>query len=103
MLASCDNTKHLASGQNLFIGSTSKIKSTAKISKGQRKDLETQMQSLVRPKPNTTILGVRFKLTVYNAVSEPKKKKGLKYWLKYKVGEPEVIASNTALEINKQI
>ena len=93
----------MAAGQSLFIGSSSKIKSTAKISKSQRKDLEEQMQSLVRPKPNSNILGVRFKLSVYNSVKEPKKKKGLKYWLKYKVGEPPVIASNAALEKNRQI
>jgi len=103
MIASCNNTKHLAAGQNLFIGSSSKVKTTAKISKSQRKDLEEQMQSLVRPKPNSNILGIRFKLSVYNSVKEPKKKKGLKYWLKYKVGEPPVIASNTALEKNRQI
>lgn len=102
-IASCNNTKYLAANQNLFIGSTSKVKSTAKISKSERKSLVAQMQSLVRPKPNSTILGIRFKLTVFNLVKEPKKKKGLKYWLKYKVGEPPVIASYTALEKNREI
>jgi outer membrane protein assembly factor BamA len=61
------------------------------------------MHSLVRPKPNTKILGVRFKLTVFNMFKEPKKKKGLIYWLKYKVGEPPVIASYSALEKNRQV
>jgi outer membrane protein assembly factor BamA len=103
MIASCDNTKHLGANQNLFIGSSEKIKSTEKISAGDRKDLEEEMHALVRPKPNTSILGVRFKLTVFNMFKEPKKKKGLIYWLKYKVGEPPVIASNSALEKNRQV
>lgn len=102
-IASCDNTKHLGASQSLFIGSSEKIKSTEKISKSEQKNLQAQMHSLVRPKPNSTVLGVRFKLSVYNAVKEPKKKKGLKYWLKYKVGEPPVIASNSALEKNRQV
>jgi outer membrane protein assembly factor BamA len=103
LVASCDNTKHLSANQNLFIGSNEKMKSTEKISSGDRKDLEEQMHALVRPKPNTSILGVRFKLTVFNMFKEPKKKKGLIYWLKYKVGEPPVLASNSALEKNREV
>jgi len=103
LVASCDNTKHLGANQYLFIGSSEKIKSTEKISAGDRKDLEEQMHTLVRPKPNTSILGIRFKLTVFNMFKEPKKKKGLIYWLKYKVGEPPVIASYSALEKNRQV
>src|SRR6516225_8088362 len=103
MGASCSNTKNLGANQNLFIGSTEKIKSTDNISSSKRKALEEEMHDLVRPKPNTSILGIRFKLTVYNAVPEPKKKKGIKHWLKYKVGEPPVIASYSALEKNRQV
>jgi outer membrane protein insertion porin family len=101
--ASCSNTKNLASNQNLFIGSNEKIKSEDKLSSSKRKGLESEMHDLVRPKPNTKILGVRFKLTVYNMFKEPKKPKGLIYWLKYKVGEPPVLASNSALEKNRQV
>ena len=100
--ASCSNTKNLAPGQNLFIGAKEKIKSEDKISSSKRNALEDEMHDLVRPKPNSSLLGVRFKLTVYNMVKEPKKKKGLMHWLKYKVGEPPVIASNSVLEKNRQ-
>ncbi len=103
LVTSCDNTKHLGANQALFIGSVEKIKSTEKISKGERKNLQAQMHELVRPKPNSTLLGVRFKLAVFNMVKEPKKKKGLKFWLKYKVGEPPVIASYSALEKNREV
>ncbi|MEP6681842.1 MAG: BamA/TamA family outer membrane protein [Parafilimonas sp.] len=103
LISSCSNTKQLGANQNLFIGSTSKLKSTDKISSSNKKELQEEMQGLVRPKPNSTILGIRFKLTVYNLVKEPKKKKGFKYWLKYKVGEPPVLASNSALEKNREV
>jgi len=36
-------------------------------------------------------------------VDTPSKNKGFKYWLKYKVGEPPVIATQTALEKNREI
>ena len=101
--ASCSNTKNLGPNQNLFIGSKEKIKTTAKMPSSKRKALESDMHSLVRPKPNTSLLGIRFKLTIFNIFKEPKKKKGLIYWFKYKVGEPPVIASYSALEKNRQV
>jgi outer membrane protein assembly factor BamA len=103
LIASCSNTKNLGANQNLFVGSDEKIKSTDKLSSSKRKGLESEMHELVRPKPNTTVLGVRFKLTVFNMFKEPKKKKGIIHWLKYKVGEPPILASNSALEKNRQV
>ena len=98
LIAACNNTKYLGANQSLFVGSKEKVKSTDKLSKSKRKAIESDLHSLVRPKPNSTILGVRFKLSVYNRVKEPKKPRGLKYWLKYKVGEPPVLASISILE-----
>jgi len=103
LVASCSNTKNLRPNQNLFVGADEKIKSTDKLSSSKRKALQSEMHSLVRPKPNTTILGVRFKLTVFNIFNEPKKPKGLIYWFKYKVGEPPVLASASVLEKNRVI
>jgi len=85
------------------VGADEKIKSTDKLSSSKRKGLESEMHSLVRPKPNSTVLGVRFKLTVYNMFKEPKKPKGIMYWLKHKVGEPPVLASNSVLEKNREV
>jgi len=73
IVASCSNTKNLGPNQNLFIGSKEKIKSADKIHSSQRKSLEADMHTLVRPQPNASVLGVRFKLSVYNMVKEPKK------------------------------
>ncbi len=103
VFSACSNTKYLAPGQELYVGSTVKINSSVKISKSQTKDLKGQMSSLIRPKPNSKILGIRFKLFVYNHVKQPKKNKGFKYWLKYKVGEPPVIASMNVLNNNSAV
>ena len=96
LFAACDNTKHLAPGQNLYIGSNVKIKADPAISKSRRKGLESDMTSLIRPKPNSKILGIRLKLTLYNSVDTPRGK-GLRYLIKNKLGEPPVIASYSTL------
>lgn len=103
LAASCSNTSKLGPGQNLFVGSEEKIKSTDKLSSSKKKALQSEMHELVRPKPNASILGVRFKLTVYNMFNEPKKPKGIIHWLKYKVGEPPVLASASVLEKNREV
>ena len=102
-LCSCSNTKQLAQNQALFTGADVKIKSSAHISHAQKKELTSQMQSLIRPKPNSKILGARVKLFIYNLAGTPKKDKGLRHWLKYKVGEPPVIASMDALKKNSAV
>ena len=58
---------------------------------------------MVRPKPNSTILGLRPKLFVYNLAGTPKKEKGLRYWLKTKVGEAPVLYSQVDLVYNKSV
>ena len=58
---------------------------------------------MVRPKPNSTILGLRPKLYVYNLAGTPKKEKGFRHWLKTKVGEAPVLYSQVDLEYNKNV
>lgn len=103
LLTACSNTKHLGPGQNLYMGADIKIESSVPISKSKKKELKSELEALARPKPNSKILGIRFKLTVYNMVDTPKKDKGLKHWLKYKVGEPPVIAQMSQLQKNAEI
>ncbi len=102
LFAACDNTKHLAPGQSLYIGSDVKIKANPSISKSRRKALESDMTSLIRPKPNSKILGIRLKLTLYNSVDTPRGK-GLRYLIKNKLGEPPVIASYSTLDKDRVV
>ncbi len=100
--SACSSTKYLAADQNLYIGSKIKFRDTPSISKNKKKDIKADLQSLIRPKPNSSILGIRFKLWAYNVAGTPTGH-GLRYWLKNKVGEPPVIASKSALEKNRQV
>lgn len=103
LFAACSTTRQLPPGQSLYTGAEIKIESSVNISKSKKKDLKEELQSLARPKPNAKVLGIPFKLMVFNAVDTPRKDKGLKHWLKYKIGEPPVIASMTQLQKNAEI
>jgi outer membrane protein insertion porin family len=98
----CSNTKYLPEGDFLYTGSSVKIKDSV-IKKKERKALENEAKDLLVPKPNKQILGLRPKLLVYNWVGQPKKDKGIRYWLRTKVGEAPVLFSKVDLDYNASI
>ncbi|MDV7697590.1 BamA/TamA family outer membrane protein [Chryseobacterium soli] len=99
---SCSNTRFLKEGQMLYTGAEVKIENDT-ISKKEKKELQAALEENLTPKPNSTILGLRPKLYFYNITSEPKKDKGFKYWLKYKLGEKPVLLGDVDREFNKDI
>lgn len=99
---SCSETKSLAPDQYLFEGYKIKIEKSDSIGKKERAKLEDELEKLVRPTPNESMLGIKYKLLIYNFADTPTGK-GLRYWLKNKVGEPPVIASMTTLEKSRAV
>lgn len=99
LVAACSNTRNLPPGEALYTGAHVKIEDSllnAKEKKALRRDLST----LTRPRPNKKILGIRFKLFAYNLAGNTKKEKGLRGWLKNKVGEPPALLSDVDPELN---
>ena len=86
---SCSNTKYLADNELLYAGSKISIKKE----KGVKVtgDVRGELFDVIYPEENTKIFGLKIPLSIYNRVSEPKKKKGLKYYFKYKLGEKPVL------------
>ncbi|HXO75651.1 MAG TPA: BamA/TamA family outer membrane protein [Puia sp.] len=101
--AGCHESKYLSAGQTLYTGNKVNIESSVPMKKKEKKALQGELGSLLRPKLNGKILGVRFKLWIYNIAGTPKKNKGLKYWLKNKVGEAPVLASATLIKKNADV
>ena len=56
--ASCSNTKYLAEGELLYIGGDVKIEDSEGTRK-ERKLLRAELEGMLRPKPNSKILGLR--------------------------------------------
>ena len=103
VLASCHESKYLTANQALYTGNKTAIQSSVPMKKKEQKKWSDEMQGYLRPKLNGTILGVRLKLWIYNIAGTTTKKKGFKHWLKYKVGEPPVLASPSILRNNAQV
>jgi outer membrane protein insertion porin family len=98
----CSNTKYLPEGDFLYTGSSVKVKDSV-LDKKERKALENEAEELLVPKPNKQIFGLRPKLLVYNWAGQPKKDKGIRYWLRTKVGEAPVLFSKVDLDYNASI
>jgi outer membrane protein assembly factor BamA len=98
----CSNTKYLPEGDLLYTGASVEVKDSV-IKKKQRKELEKELEDLLRPKPNKQFLGLRPKLWIYNIAGEPKKDKGIRYWLRNKVGEEPVLFSKVDLDYNASV
>src|SRR6195952_3881876 len=101
-ICSCSNTKYLPAGESLYIGAKVKAKTTGKTAK-KEKTIQSELSALARPNPNKSILGLRFKLWIYNIAGHPKKATSLRGKLKYKVGEPPVLLSDVDLDRNVKI
>ena len=102
VVSSCSNTRFLEEGQQLYTGSKLSVEGDS-LSKKEKSDLKSQLESTIIPKPNSSFLGLRPRLYIYNIAKEPKKEKGLWYWLKYKVGEKPVLLGDVDIEFNKDI
>lgn len=101
-LSGCSNMKYLPEGELLYTGGSVKVKDSL-MPKKERKALEKELEDLLRPKPNKKFLGLRPKLYIYNIAGEPKKEKGLRNWLRNKVGEPPVLFSKVDLDFNADL
>lgn len=99
----CFNAQKLPRGQRLYNGAKVKVNPGLTAIKNQ-KGLTTDLESLLRPKPNSSILGLQPKLWLWS-ISKPHKK-GLNHLLHDKWGEPPVlfnpqdVSRNSALIVN---
>ena len=103
LLNACSTTKYLAPGQKLYDGGVVKFADTAgNVTQKDTKGLSEELSGLLRPHPNSKILGMRVKLWVYYK-TKTKKKKGLSHWLNTRFGQPPVLVSEVDLDKNSQV
>ena len=101
--ASCSGLKYVPEGQKLYTGSKVKIEAPNKLR--NQAALQTELTGLVRPQPNSSILGQRPKLYFWHLGIG--KEKGFKHFLADKLGEPPVLltqanpANTRSLMVNR--
>jgi outer membrane protein assembly factor BamA len=101
--AACSNTKYLKPGQKLYTGAEVVINPDSSKRIDNQKDVKATLETKTRPRPNKSILGLRPKLYIYNLAGQPKKPKGIRHWLRTKVGEPPVLLSQVKLDYNDAV
>lgn len=101
--AGCSTTKSLKPGQYLYTGADIKINPDSSAKIDNQKEVKEELESKTRPRPNKSLLGIKFKLGLYNLAGEPKKPKGgLRNWLR-KSGEPPVLLSEVKIPYNNAV
>jgi len=93
-LTGCNVTKHLRNNETLYTGGKVKIKNTGRIP--DKKTLKQELENVL-PEPNTRVLGMYPKLWVHYNFND-KKEKGIKAWIRRKLGEPPVLIENINTE-----
>lgn len=102
-LASCHESKYLTENQTLYTANKTQVQSSVPMKRKEQKKWGEEMRGYLRPKLNSAILGIRVKLWIFNIAGTTNKKKGFKHWLKYKVGEPPVLATPAILRNNAEV
>jgi outer membrane protein insertion porin family len=99
LFSACSNTKYLVGNQKLYTGADVKV-DPSDITKNDQKFITNEMKALIRPQPNSTILGMRVKLWIYNK-THARRNFIQKFLSKY--GEPPVLISMVDVNSNSQI
>src|SRR5688572_27699701 len=91
LLSGCTAMKYVPEDQVLYTGSDVKLVPSGRVR--AKKKIKELMYNNINPEPNSSIFGMRPRLWVYyNTNTE--KKKGLKYFIKNKIGQPPVYLSD---------
>jgi outer membrane protein insertion porin family len=101
LMLACSGTRHLPPGEKLYTGAKIEIESSSEIDKKDIRLAKAVAKDALRPDPNKSILGIRFKLWKYMLYGEnPKTKFGR--WVK-KSGEPPVLLSDVKPGVTSSI
>ncbi len=96
LLSGCTATRFLNEDESFYEGAEIKIQTTQRI-RGQ-KNLVNNLNPYLLPKPNNTLLGSRPSVWFYYIAGTPKKEKGLRSFIKNKLGKPPVLLTDVAPE-----
>ena len=66
VLASCSTTSRLQPGQYLYTGAEIKINIDSAKKIDNQKEVKNILESKTRPRPNKSLLGIKWKLLIHN-------------------------------------
>jgi outer membrane protein insertion porin family len=90
--SSCSVRRFLPAGERLYKGATVKVEKNKETTTGV-KSLKKTIKLAASPKANKFLFGQPYKVWFYYVIGEPKREKGLKAFLRNRLGEPPVFSS----------
>jgi outer membrane protein assembly factor BamA len=93
LTTACQGTRKLTGTEKLYADMQLVIDQKADLS--DHRQVKTELIGIPEPKPESKFLGMRPRIAIHNMVREPKKNKGFRHWLKYKVGKAPVLIQDT--------
>ena len=102
LFTACSTTRTVPAGDKLYTGAKVEIRDTTSLPARQKKVLRSDLQGLTRPRPNSRLLGIPFKLLVYNMFGN-RKENSFFGKLRNRWGEPPVLLSAVDLERNVKV
>ncbi len=95
LMSSCTGLKHAMPERPLFAGYAFKWE---KPPVKDRKEVKHELEGVVKPSPNNSILGMRPTVALHNAIKAPRHPKGLGNLLKNKIGSAPVYLEQVPLK-----
>lgn len=103
VVASCSTTSRLKPGQYLYTGADININPDSAAKIDDQKQVKKTLESKTRPRPNKSLLGIKYKLLIHNLAADTVKPKGIGNWLKNKIGEPPVLLNDVKIKYNNDV
>jgi outer membrane protein assembly factor BamA len=103
VMASCSTTRKLKPGQYLYTGAKIIINPDSAAKIDDQKQVASILESKTRPRPNKSLLGIKWKLLLYNLAPDTVKPKGIGNWLKNKIGEAPVLVNDVKIKYNNDV
>lgn len=101
MVSACSTTKTVPEGDQLYTGARVEVSGPDLTSK-QRKTLRSELAAITRPRPNSRVLGIPFKLLIYNMFGN-RRPDSFFGKLRDRFGQPPVLLSDLDLEFNRKL
>jgi len=98
---SCNIQKHLPAGTKLYKGATFSVVKE-KENKASVKLITKQLKKISVPVPNKTLFGFPYRVAFWYMVGEPHNEKGLRYWLRYRIGQEPVLSTSVNTKANSE-
>ncbi|TCC92329.1 hypothetical protein EZ428_11425 [Pedobacter frigiditerrae] len=103
VVASCSTTRRLKPGQYLYTGAEININPDSSKRIDDQKEVKKTLENKTRPRPNKSLLGIKYKLLIHNLAPDTVKPKGIGNWLKNKIGEAPVLLSEVKIKYNNDV